>query len=423
VRQAVWRARIARGVDRDLVLRARQGCELKTAVEQRTLVDLMLGAEPDGLRRIELSRSLEEAGEVSPAAWIKSAAIRDASSPEELERLRTALIVSEPHVQREFEKQYRAATTHALRLAVVRRFLRLAPHAAYLRRRLLALLEAVGDHAELANFVHALRADPFADAALLAEGAAALRRAGQGMEGVRAFGEIVERAPEDPYARALVGDRLRDEGLFDDAVATYAALEALLPADPAVSARVALAHAGAGRLDVATRHFTRIVESPGRGADAELGALSSVLASVLIAEARKTGGAAAPALERRALEVPLPDVQGLLLVRTPSLFRPVRVRVARGTGPATDLVRGAEQAPLVAPSLGLAGGYLERGDEALWVLLSRAEELPPERPVPVRVDLLLLDGDRRPVRLVTREVVLPADGKDQSLAWRGGEFE
>jgi len=81
------------------------------------------------------------------------------------------------------------------------------------RRRLLALLEKLGQRGALVLAINRIRLDPFADAGLLAAGASALRRAGQDMEGRRAFGELVERAPGDPWTLAFTGDRLRAEQL------------------------------------------------------------------------------------------------------------------------------------------------------------------------------------------------------------------
>src|SRR5206468_7850521 len=132
-----------------------------------------------------------------------------------------------------FRKQYAAAKDDAGRLAVVRRFLAIAPHDARLHRRLFALLEALGQKQPLAEEVRRLRRDPFADAGLLADGASALRRIGDEAEARRAFGELAERAPGDPWARAFLGDRLRNEGWFDDAAQAYAVLEQLMPGDPA----------------------------------------------------------------------------------------------------------------------------------------------------------------------------------------------
>ncbi len=167
-----------------------------------------------------------------------------------------------------FRKRYAAAPDDAARLAVVRRFLGLAPHDARLRRRVLALLEALGMKQALADEVRRVRRDPFADAGLLADGAAALRRLGDEAEARRAFGELAERAPGDPWARAFLGDRLRNEGWFDDAAQAYAVLDQLVPDDPAAILRLALAHAGAGRLDLAVRLLARVAQTGGRGGSA-----------------------------------------------------------------------------------------------------------------------------------------------------------
>jgi len=98
-----------------------------------------------------------------------------------------------------------------------------------------------------------LRGDPFADAPLLADAASTLHRLGADLEAHRTFGELSERAPRDPWVRGLLGDRLRSEGWFDDASEAYATLEELVPDDARATLRSALAHAGAGRVDIAER--------------------------------------------------------------------------------------------------------------------------------------------------------------------------
>src|SRR4029079_18153249 len=129
------------------------------------------------------------------------------------------------------------------RLAVLRRFLRLAPHSPLGRRLLIALLEGTHNRPALLETIEQIRNDIFADAGLLSECASALRRMGMDQEGRRAFGELVERAPRDPWTLGYVGDRLRGEGLYEDALAAYQRLDSAMPDDPAVTLRLALAHA------------------------------------------------------------------------------------------------------------------------------------------------------------------------------------
>jgi hypothetical protein len=287
---------------------------------------------------------------------------------------------------------------------------------------MLALLESLGMKQELAEEVRRVRRDPFADAGLLADGASALRRLGDEAEARRAFGELCERAPADPWARAFLGDRLRNEGWFDDAAQAYTVLDQLVPDDPAAILRLALAHAGAGRLDIAVRLLARVAQTGGRAGEAKLGELSGRLSLALLAEARAKPGlppADADRLERASLELPRPRGATLLLVRAPAGTRPVDVTLIRGAKDARE-----ERSPEVAADgIGLYTLRLDPGDTTAATLrLKRAAELPPARPAKVRVDALVPAGDGKAPQLVSTEIELPITGKPVELGWSGSAW-
>jgi tetratricopeptide (TPR) repeat protein len=412
LRIGVWRERFRRAGPAEAYLRAKRGCELASFTDQRALLELILAQVPDGAMRLAIGRSLDDASETDAAAYLRKAAVERAQSPEELRAVRAALVGDEPLPGPTFKKQYLAAHDDEARLAVVRRFLGLSPHDPTFRRLLFSLLESLGKKDALAQEIEVARRDLFTDAALLADGASALLRIGRPDEARRAFGELIERAPCDPFAYAYTGDRLRDEGLFDEATSAYEMLGRLLPGDPSAALRLSLAHAGAGRLDVATRVLGRVATTGGRSGDGGLSELASVAASVLLADARAHAtGSDLLALEQRALEVPLPDVAGVVLVRSPTLDVPVEPRIVRGQ---IDIVPD-----LSAPSLGLFAMRLERGEGEVRIHLRRPAALEPGRDTRVRVDVLALGEDSRVERLVEKEVVLPADGKDHELRWDG----
>jgi tetratricopeptide (TPR) repeat protein len=318
----------------------------------------------------------------------------------ELTQLSQILAQDEPDIGRELDKAYRKATSDEERLAVVRRFLLLSPHSTPARRRLIALLESLGRKESLAQEVEHMRAEPFIDAGLLAQGASSLRRIGLEADGRRAFGELIERAPNDPWTLAFVGDRLRAEGMFDEAGAAYDSLERLIPNEAAVSLRLALAHAGAGRLDVATRLLERVTQTGGRNDSQELGELASITEAVLLAEARGAAqGELAAQLDRRLLRTPLPDVGSVLMVLEPPSDDPIVVRV-----------------------LGMAAIRVERGEGKTRLRLSRAGDPGPSRPRKAQVFALVLSGDDKTLRLVRRDVDVAADGKPVELEFSGGEF-
>ena len=421
-RRGVWRERLVSGTPIQLAyLAAKQSCELPTWTDQRTFLELVLDVVREGPRRILVAKLLDDAGEPSAAALLRREALRRAASPQELRRVELALLAGERLPVGAFRKQYTKATDDAGRLAVVRRFLAIAPHDARLRRTLLLLLESMNKKDELREQARLYRQDPFTDAVLLADIAAAIRRTGDELEARRAYGELSERAPDDPWVRAFLGDRLRNEGWFDDATLAYEALEDLLPGDAGTGIRLALAHAGSGRLDVAQRMLARVAQTGGRSGDVPLGDLSGFVAHALLAEAR--GKDAVPAadrerLTRTALALPFPEDTVVFLVRAPAGSVAIDPLLVRGPKEA----REERPADLASASIGLYAMRTSTTDREATVRLRRPEALPPALPLKVRVDALLPDGAGKPLRIVTTEIDVPPTGKPLEIRWSDGAF-
>ncbi len=413
LRRSVWQRRLSSG-QLDYV-RAARSCELPAWRDRRELLVLLLEGKT-AEQAMQLAGTVADAGETDAQHFVKDEALRRVTSTDDLAALSRILLLEEPNIDAELEKAYRAQHTNEERLAVVRRFLRLAPHSGLARRRLFALLEALGQREVLVTEIAHARHDPFADAGLLAAGASALRRVGLDDEGRRAFAELLERAPGDPWTLAYVGDRLRAEGLFEAAVAAYDSLAHVMPHDPNVSLRLALAYAGTGRLDVATRLLDGVAQSSGRGDDGRLGELASITQAVLLADARSQAVPADVAAEllRRLTQAPLPDVASLVMVRAAPSDAPVEVRVAR-----EHSGRDGELPDLDASALGLSAIRIERGDGATRIRLRRPEEPGPSRSTRVTVAVLVMADDRSKTRLITREVELSQDGKIIELNWNG----
>jgi tetratricopeptide (TPR) repeat protein len=415
LRRGAWWTRLAQGDAAEVYVDAKRQCELPTWTDRRALLELMLESQNDGAQRVKLASNLASLGEADAAALVRREAVRRVQSPEDLARVRRLLLGSEVYPGNVFEERYKAAGNDVDRLAVVRRFLELAPHDSRLRRRQLVLLEALNRPAEVLELSRQLRADPFADAMLLADAAAALHRTGADSEARRTFGELSERAPKDPWVRGLLGDRLRAEGWFDDASEAYATLEELVPDDARATMRAALAHAGASRLDIAERLLTRVARTGGRGGSGELGELSRQLGRVLAesaiaSTARKPSPEEIARLRRVASELAQAEAATMLLVQAEAGAPDLTVRLK--TDDKSEL-----EPDLAAPSLGL---YLFRNssNEAPEKLLSRLRvtapsELLPARPRHVRVDALPATPG---AALVTREITLSGDGKVLSLA-------
>lgn len=422
VRRGIWRARKAKG---NLSYEeAAHACELPTWNDRRTLLGILVDGMSAG-EGTQLARRLASEAETDAAAFVREELVRRANQGQlASDELRRLLIDDEPKIDRALDKAYAAAKTDEARVAVLRRFLRLAPHSPLGRRLLLTLLEARGDKGALLEAIAQIRYDVFADAGLVADCASALRRIGMDDEGRRAFGELVERAPLDPWTLGYVGDRLRAEGLYEDALAAYERLDAQMPDDPAVALRLALAQAGAGRLDVATRLLDRVAQTGGRGDDGRLGELAAIVEASLIAAARQ--GAPAPAadtdalLVRRLAQTPLPDVASLILVRTPLGDDKVEVLVARQEKDKDEL-----PADLDASAMGISAVRIERGGGVARIRLRRAAGLASTRPTRGLVTALVLGGgggDREHARLVTREVEIGAGAKGTELRWNGEAF-
>ncbi|HEY4158409.1 MAG TPA: tetratricopeptide repeat protein, partial [Polyangiaceae bacterium] len=129
---------------------------------------------------------------------------------------------------------------------------------------LLDALEDMNDSAGARSEARKLRLRPDADAHLrTAVGELYLRlaavaktdadKAELSAEARRAFGEIVEFAPEDPVARRRLGDLLCAHGWFTDARRQYETLQTLAPDDPSVTLLLASAAEGQGLLEEALK--------------------------------------------------------------------------------------------------------------------------------------------------------------------------
>ncbi len=420
LRRGIWLERLQRATNaQDVYADAKSGCEIKTWSDKRTLIELLLQVVVDGLDRVELARELDRVGEEDAATVVRKEAMRRARTPQELWSIRTALLGDEQLPLGDFRKAYRAAGTDKARLAVVRSFLEIAPHHPGLRRRLFALLEATGEKESLLDEVRKARQDPLADATVLADGAAALRRAGMEDEARRAYGELVERAPSDPSVRAFLGDRLRAEGWPQDAQAAYTALEQLAADEPATLLRVALAHSQANRFDISSRILHRLASTGGRSGDAVLASLGVHLAATQITRhlaAKDLPEADRDRLTRRVMELPWPRPATVVLVSTPRLLHPVEAFVTRGPRD----VREERKPDVHAPTLGLSSFVVPQDANDLEVIVRRPGALPPTVAVPVRIEVLRAGNDLAEATLVWKDLELAADGKRRKLTLQGG---
>lgn len=419
LRRGVWLSRLGRQKASEVYLEAKRACELPTWSAKRAMLEIVLG-ELLGLPRVELAQELEVAGESDAAAFLRQEALKRARDPNEVKQIRASLLRGEIYPSKVFEKAYLATTSDDQKLAVLRRFLGLAPHDVRLRRQLIRVLESKGDKEVLRQQAASLRRDPYADATLLADCASALRRAGDEAEARRAFAEIVERAPSDPWARAYAADRLRNEGWFDTAAAVIAPLERQLAGEPAVTMRTALANEGAGRVDVAARILAGLTQSGGRSERERFHDLASDVATVMLLSPHEgTTPAEKAELERRALELPRPARGVAILVRAPAGLSAVQAKLVRGP----DNAREERDPDAIASELGLLRFFLDPDDTGPVVLeLSVPKELPPSASIPVHVYAIVSQGLAKPPTLISVDAQLPGSGDKVSLGWKDGRW-
>ena len=419
LRRGVWRERLDRTEAYAAYLEAKRGCELESWTAKRALLELTLSwfsrRGSASLEALDLAQQLSDIAEDEAANFLRKEAIKR-SSPAELRQLRKRLLFQERLPMAAFLERYNKAKDDAERLSIINTFSVLAPHDRRLRELFLSLLLSTGRKAELVEEINKLRVDPFADAGLIAHAAHLLRLSGDEVAAKRTYGEIAERSTEDPWALAFVGDKLRAEGWYDDATFAYEGLLALAPGDGSAEIRLALAHAGAGRIDVALRGLAAVGRTGGRDGQAEVALLAERFAAVLVRRtiaAEKTSSEERAGLERTLAEmVPLP-------AGVPLLIEPPAGRNA----PRTWMERGAEKArEFVAPEallgrVGLIALRVEPNKEGdVFVVLTKDKELPPVEPYVVRVTALV--GGKA----VSTDVTLPNSGERVEVPWNGTTF-
>lgn len=422
LRRGIWRERIDRLSPAAAYLEARRSCELASWTAKRAFLELTLAvfAEkgPISMPTLAFAKELADNADSEAVAFLKKEALRRAT-PSELRSVRQQLLAQERLPWGEFASRYEKASDDRGRLGVVNAFLGLAPHDPRLRTRLMALFAALGDKDALVAEVRRLLADPFVDAVQIADGAHWLRVIGLEPEAHRAYGEIAERATSDPWAHALLGDRLRAEGWFDDATAVYEALEDLVPLDAATQIRLALAHLGARRVDVALRILDRVARTGGRAAEPQLADLADRSAHVFVREVltgKDLPGPDRARLERALAEMPALSAGTSFLIESPAGFDPVTAHIERGPEEAREIVRPKA----VAGKLGLVSLDLEPsapGARSRVVLsLGRPKALAPSPPFVVRIHAI------EKGKLVTTRLELPNDGSRLEVDYDAGSF-
>jgi tetratricopeptide (TPR) repeat protein len=425
-RRGVWQEELRRASGStavlDVYMNAKRDCEARTWKEKVTLLTLVLQSNGDPNFRLQFMRDLLGEGQNDAADFIRRETLAGARSPDEFQAIEAQLVGSERLPFLAFKKDYLERKTDQERLDVVRKFLLLAPHDDRLRALLVALLQATDQKVLLLEQVRSLREDPFTNVGLLADGARALRQMGFEAEARRTFGELIERAPRDPWARAFLGDRLRNEGYYDDATLTYLVLESMVSDDPRVTIRQALSHAGAGRLDIARRMLMRVAETGGREGDVTLARLGRQLLALLVSRAMREDMAEATKLTLEALARQAPHLSrgSLLVIEAPAAQSELQVKLEDPDGSVHV------ESPFVISDPGMGLYSMERAAalEKGAVLTIQGPERPaPLEPIRVRIETLsyeVLGANPTP-----SVVVVPVDPKGEpvKLVWDGAAFQ
>ena len=267
-RVALWRERLGRYAwsPASMALTYRKAlasCEAPTWRERSRLLSMMLDATPTVKGRVAVWRALFD--DTWAASLLYQGILARVRAPEEARALHDALGLKAMDPG-QLAKAIKDAKTPGDRVTRLRALWKIWPDDFSLAMRLLDALEDADDDAGARALGRTLRARPDADAALrTAVGELSLRlaaratetsapsRAADEAEARRAFGEIVELAPEDPVARRRLGDLLRAHGWFADAMRQYETLARLTPDDAGVFLLIASAAEGLGKLEAAVK--------------------------------------------------------------------------------------------------------------------------------------------------------------------------
>ena len=262
----LWRERLGRAGGNpqgvvNVYRYALQTCEAPTWRERSRLLSMLLDAMPSVSGRVALWKMMFQ--DLGAADALYRGMLARVRTPQDMRDLNAALGLrsADPGLVAKMLKEAKSPEerTQKLRALVV-----LWPNDFVLGLQLLGALEDAGDLSGAREQGKKLRDRPDADARVrTAVGELNLRlaqsaktpaeKAEDEAEARRAFGEIVEFAPDDPVARRRLGDLLRAHGWFLEAARQYETLARLAPDDSSVALLLAAAAEGQGKLEEAVR--------------------------------------------------------------------------------------------------------------------------------------------------------------------------
>ncbi len=428
-RRALWRERLGRynGVAAAMNVwrEAESRCELRSWLDRRALLDLMRPAVGNTAQQVDLYHrfeSHEQGAEIQ--AYLRREILRAVRTEEDVRAAQLGLSLDGGIDPVLLQQELARAKTVAERLEVVRRFLALSPAALSLKLKLLALLEEAGQKDEARRLVDGLRSDPGTDAAVRQAIGEFLLRSGDGAEGARAFSEIVEFAPFDPWGRRRLGDLYRASRLFESAYGEYQTLAWLTPQEDTVLLLLAGAAAGTGRSDEALRLTARVAESVGarsseKGAAAWARALYAALYSRLWLEAsEKKDARLLQALSARGRSDGLPSYAGKLMFAVQWTHPDAAVQLS--IAPPSQPKGEGDRATLQGGEVGIEAARFERVEAGSFRLTVRKSGATSG---PVLVDLWVLQNAGEPGESYRRRSIeFPAEGGVKTYTFSEGDL-
>lgn len=265
-RAGLWRERLAKVAGNatavaEVYRSALAACEAPTYRERSRLLTLMLDAMPAVSGKVALYRTMGH--DLGAADVLYRGILARIRTPEDMRELHGALGLKtvDPGILAKLIDNTPDAAERAKKL---RQLVAQFPDDLSLALELLNAYEDSKDDGAARDHARQLRERPDADAAVrtavgelylrLAERAAsAPAKAELTAEGRRAFGEIVEFAPEDPVARRRLGDLLLAHAFYAEAARQYETLARLVPDDSKVLLLRAAAAEGQGLLEEALK--------------------------------------------------------------------------------------------------------------------------------------------------------------------------
>jgi hypothetical protein len=261
-RRQLWRERLASngGVEGAMAVwrQALRSCELKTWLDKKALLDLMRPHVGPTLYQVDLYHRFN--GQADVQAYLRREVLRAVRTAADVQAVRGGLALDGGMSMALLEQLLKKQTDNAARTRIVKQFLALAPDSVPLRLALLKELIAGKKISEARLIADSLRADPGADADTREAVGEQLSLVDPD-EGARAFTEIVEYAPYDPWARRRLGDLLLAHNRAEDAYREYQTLAWLVPNDPAAALFVARSAEAAKRTDEALRLEEKLSEA------------------------------------------------------------------------------------------------------------------------------------------------------------------